>query len=54
MIDCVGKYIVYGWVDGGREGCNCCMDRLLLDVGPSLFCHHSPFVDSWTQIIAFN
>ena len=23
-----------GWVDGSREGSNCCMDRLLLDIGP--------------------
>ena len=22
-----------GWVDGGREGSNCCMGRLLLDIG---------------------
>ena len=25
-----------GWVDGGREGNNCCMDRLLLDIDPPL------------------
>ena len=25
-----------GWVDGGREGSNCCMCRLLLDIGPPL------------------
>ena len=26
-----------GWVDGGREGSNCSMGRLLLDIGPLLF-----------------
>ena len=25
-----------GWVDGGRGGSNCCMGRLLLDIGPPL------------------
>ena len=30
------------WVNGGREGSNCCMGRLLLDVGPPLSCHFSP------------
>ena len=29
----------HGWVDGGREGSNCCMSRLLLDIGPPLSCH---------------
>ena len=31
-----------GWADGGREGSNCCMGRLLLDTGPPLSCHLSP------------
>ena len=43
-----------GWVDGGREGSNCCMGRLLLDIGPPLSCHLSPSLNSWTQYIAFN
>ena len=30
----VGKSYCIGWVDGGREGSNCCIDRLLLDIGP--------------------
>ena len=25
-----------GWVDGGREGSNCCMGKLLLDIAPPL------------------
>ena len=25
-----------GWVDGGRDGSNCCMGRLLLNIGPPL------------------
>ena len=25
-----------GWVDGGREGSNCCMGRLLLVIGSPL------------------
>ena len=37
-----------GWVDGGREGSNCCMCRLLLDIGPPLSCHLSPSLNSWT------
>ena len=41
-----------GWVDGGREGSNCCKGRLLLDVGPPLSCHLSPSLSSWTQCIA--
>ena len=39
-----------GWVNGSREGSNCCMD-MLLDIGPSLSCHlsfreveHLPFI----------
>ena len=43
-----------GWVDGGREGSNCCMGRLLLDIGTPLSCHLSPSLNSWTQYITFN
>ena len=43
-----------GWVDSGREGSNCCMGRLLLDIGPPLSCHLSPSLNSWIQYIAFN
>ena len=39
---CIGR------VDGGREGSNCCMCRLLLDISPPLSCHLSP-LDSWTH-----
>ena len=28
-----------GWIDGGREGCNCCMVRLLLLFGPPFSCY---------------
>ena len=37
-------------IDGGREGSNCCMVRLLLDNGPSLSCHLSLSfsLNSWT------
>ena len=37
-----------GWVDGGREGSNCSMGRLLLDIGPPLSRHLSPSMNSWT------
>ena len=30
----VGECVLYFRVDGGREGSNCCMGRLLLDIGP--------------------
>ena len=30
-----------GWIDGGREGSNYLMDRLLLDIGPPLSCYLS-------------
>ena len=39
-----------GWVNGGREGSNCCMGRLL-DIGPPLSCHLSPSLNSWIQYI---
>ena len=51
MEDVPSVYCI-GWVDGGREGSNCCMGRLLLDIGPSLSCHLSPSLNSWTQHIA--
>ena len=41
-----------GSIDGGRERRNCCMSRLLLVIGPSLSCHLSPSLNSWTQYIA--
>ena len=28
-----------GWVDSGKEGSNCCMGRLLFDIGPPLSLH---------------
>ena len=40
-------------VDGGREGNNCCIGRLLFDVGPPLSCYLSS-LNSWTQCIAFS
>ena len=33
-----------GWVDDGREGSNCSMGSLLLDIGPPLSCHLSPYI----------
>ena len=33
-----------GWVGGGREGSTCSMGSLLLDIGPLLSCHLSPYI----------
>ena len=52
MEDVASAYYI-GWVEGGREGSNCCMGRLLLDIGP-LSCHLPPSLNSWTLYIAFN
>ena len=43
-----------GWVGGGREGSNCCIGRLLLDIGPPPSCYLPPSLNSWTQCIAFD
>ena len=37
MVDVETVYCI-GWVDGGREGSNCCMGRLLVDIGPPHSC----------------
>ena len=47
-------HIVIGWVDGGREGSNCCMGRLLLGIGPPFSCYLSSSLKSWTKYIASN
>ena len=35
-----------GWVYGSREGSNCCVGRLLLDIGHRPSCHLSPSLNS--------
>ena len=54
VMEDMGECYCIGWVDGGKEGSNCCMGRLLLDIRPILSCHPSPFLNSWKQYIAFN
>ena len=34
VMEYVGSVYCIGWADGGREGSNCCMGRLLLDIAP--------------------
>ena len=37
VMEDVRECVLYiGWGDSGREGSNCCMGRLLLDIGPPL------------------
>ena len=37
VMEDVGECVLYNrLVDGSREGSNCCMGRLLLDIGPPL------------------
>ena len=49
VMEDVGECVCIGWVDGGREGSNCCMGRLLLDISLPLSRHLSPSLNSWTQ-----
>ena len=50
VMEDVGECIYcIGWVDSDSERHNCCMGRLLLDIGPPLSCHLSPSLNSWTQ-----
>ena len=53
VMEDVEKSYCIGSVDGGRGGSNCCMDRLLFDIGTPLSCHLSPSLNNWTQYIAF-
>ena len=48
MMD-VGECILYWLGRCGREESNCCMGRLLLDIGPPLSCHLSLSLNSWAQ-----
>ena len=41
-------------MDGGREGSNCCMVRLLMDIGLSLSYYSSSYLKGCTQYISFN
>ena len=39
VMEDVGECVCTGWVEVDREGSNCCMGRLLLDIGPPLSRH---------------
>ena len=52
VMEDVGECLV-GWIDGSREGSNCCMGRLLLDIGPPLSCQLFSSLDMWTQQYSF-